>query len=65
MKGDRLTVEEAAPLLGMTPNFIRYQMRKGNLQEIGVAVKGTGKQYRYIIYKPLVERFTGRTNGCL
>lgn len=60
MSGQRISVEEAAPILGMTPNYIRYLMRTKRLP-IGEAVKNsTGTGYRYLIYRPLVEKFTGQ-----
>ena len=62
MKGNRLSVEEVAPVLGRSPNWIREYMRRGELP-IGKAVKTkkvNGKQkYHYDIYVPLVLEYTG------
>lgn len=60
MNCERLSVEEVAPILGISPNEIRYCLRKGTLP-IGAARKANrGKGYRYDIYRPLVEKYIGR-----
>ena len=56
---ERITVKEAAKVLGMTEDYVRYQMRKGTLP-IGTAVKGKGKGYRYLIFKRKLDEFIGR-----
>ena len=59
MKGKRITVKEAAAILGMTPDYIHYHMRVGDLPigHVMKAAKGTRKQY--IIFEDLVKAFTG------
>lgn len=56
----KITPEKAAPILGISPNEIRYCLRKGTLP-IGHARKSnTGrKSYRYDIYKNLVMEYVG------
>lgn len=55
----RISVEQAAKIMGLTPAYIRYYMRRGELP-IGKAQKArSGKSYRYEIYKPLVEKYIG------
>lgn len=60
MENGKITPEQAAPVLGISPNEIRYCMRKGTLP-IGHARKANrGKrQYRYDIYKNLVMAYVG------
>lgn len=50
-----LTPEEAAEFLGMGPQAIRYQMRKGRLP-IGICVKAKS-QWRYIIYPAWLDKW--------
>ena len=59
---EKISPEQAAPILGITPNEIRYCMRKGTLP-IGHARKSTrGKRsFRYDIYKHLVLEYVGLT----
>ena len=59
MDSERITVKEAASILGMTEDYIRYQMRKGTLP-IGTAIRGKGKAYRYLIFKRKLDDFIGR-----
>lgn len=59
MDSERITVKEAASILGMTEDYVRYQMRKGTLP-IGTAVKGKGKAYRYLIFKRKLDDFVGK-----
>ena len=56
-------MEEAAPILGMSPNKIRYYMRAKRFDPpIGQIWRSlTGKTYRYDIYKAKVMAFTGIT----
>ena len=56
---ERLTVKEAATVLGMTEDYIRFQMRKGTLP-IGIAIKGKGNSFRYLIFKRKLDEFIGR-----
>lgn len=59
---EKISPEKAAPVLGLTPNEIRYCLRKGTLP-IGHARKSNrGKNsYRYDIYKHLVLKYVGLT----
>ena len=54
----RLTVQEAADILGICPAAIRVRMRKG-LLPIGRVVK-IGKRREYMIYRGLVYREIGK-----
>ena len=55
----RLTVNEAAQILGRTPNYIRYAMDK-QLFDIGDVVPSrTGKTKKYNIYLPKVKKLIG------
>lgn len=62
MQGMRISPEELAPVIGMSPNAIRYRMKNGTLP-IGSAVKvgdTRGKRrYRYDIFIPKVLEYTG------
>jgi len=59
MASERVTVREAASILGMTEDYVRYQMRRGTLP-IGIAVKGKGNSFRYLIFKRKLDEFIGR-----
>lgn len=56
---ERVTVKEASDILGMTPDYLRYLLRKGQLP-IGTAVKGKGNMYRYLIFRNKLDEFIGR-----
>lgn len=62
MNVEKISPEQAAPVLGISPNEIRYCLRKGTLP-IGHArpSNGIGKRttYRYDIYKHLVMKYCG------
>ena len=54
---ERISTQEAADILGVSVNFLRHQMRLGNLK-IGKVIK-TGcekKPHAYLIYRDLVEK---------
>ncbi len=54
---ERISTHEAAEILGVSVNFLRHQMRLGNLR-IGKVIK-TGspqKEHAYLIYRDLVEK---------
>lgn len=53
----RLTVEQAAALMEVDPQFIRVGLQQKALP-FGYAVKGSGKKYRYFIS---AEKFTETT----
>lgn len=59
-KADRMSVKEAAELLGMSVEAVHQRMQKGYLQEIGRAVKGKGGHYQYLIYRDRVMQFIGK-----
>lgn len=62
MIAEKISPEQASPILGISPNEIRYCMRKGTLP-IGHARLSNGKgkrpSYRYDIYKNLVLKYVG------
>lgn len=53
----RVTVSEAAKLMGCSAQFIRIGLQRGTLP-IGHAVKL--KQWVYYISKPMLEAYTGK-----
>ena len=57
---DRITVEEAARIIGTTPQMVRFNMRKGNWK-IGMVIKPEKgkKHHRYYVYRSLVNRLVG------
>lgn len=56
---ERITVREASEILGMTPDYLRYLLRKGQIP-IGTAVKGKGNMYRYLIFRNKLDEFVGK-----
>ena len=58
--GRNVTVNEAAKIMGKTPQFIRIGLQRG-LLPIGVAYKtdSTNEQYDYYISPKLLYDFTG------
>ncbi len=56
---NRLTVHQAAKLLGASDQFVRIGIREGQLK-FGVAVK-TSNQWTYLITKQKFEEVTGIT----
>lgn len=55
-----LTPAEASPILGMSSDYIRAQMRRG-LLPIGHALKSPGgKHWRFMIYPEMLSKFIGR-----
>lgn len=60
-QSQRLTVRETSEILGISQNEIRFCLRKGTLP-IGAARRANrGKGYRYDVYRPLVEKYIGRS----
>lgn len=54
---ERITVTEAARMLGISPQAVRVQMQRGILP-IGKVFEGiTGEKSMYLIYRERVERF--------
>lgn len=57
---ERVSVAEASKLLGIAPQGVRVQMQRGVLP-IGKAVPSvTGKGWRYLIYRDLLNEFIGK-----
>ena len=57
---NRLLVEEAAALMGVTPQFIRVGLQRGALP-FGYAVKVSDRRYTYFISKQKFTEHTGIT----
>lgn len=55
-----MSVLEASKTLGIGRNLLMDQMRKGNLKEIGTAIKTDAGIWRYYIYRSKVARFIGK-----
>lgn len=63
MKHKALRPVDVAPLLGITPQAIRVQMRNGKLP-IGVVNKGKKGNYSYTIIPKMLYEVTGiKANG--
>ncbi|MCH5299019.1 MAG: helix-turn-helix transcriptional regulator [Ruminococcus sp.] len=54
----RITVQEAAELMGKSPQFVRVAMQH-NALPIGTAVKISGSKYTYYISPKLFTEYTG------
>lgn len=66
-ESERISVEEAARLLGMAPQGVRVQMRRG-LLDIGkvfpsVRQKGDKTTYQYFIYREKLNKVIGKNKG--
>ena len=63
MISQKITVEQAAPVLGISPNKIRYYMRNNRFDPpIGQVRKVPGsRSYRYDVYKGKVMAYAGIT----
>lgn len=60
---ERISVAETAKLLGMSPQSVRVQMRRGNLP-IGKALPSvSGKGWRYLIFREKLNEFIGKGQG--
>lgn len=57
-----MPMTEACKRLGMGRMFLSDLMRKGEMTDIGFAVK-KGNRWRYVIYKEKVEELIGRKGG--
>lgn len=55
--GNRISVEQAAKLLGASPQFIRIGLQQGKL-DFGMAVK-MSRYWTYVITKQKFEEKTG------
>lgn len=60
---NRITVEQASKVLGISPHEIRYHMRMRHFDPpIGQTRKSrSGKSYRYDVYKNKVMAYAGIT----
>ena len=58
----KVTVAEAASIIGCDKDFLRQRMKRGewDLGEV-VPPNNKGGIYRYIIFRPKLERFLGIT----
>ena len=54
-----ITVKEAAKLMGVSPAFVRWQMKHGELP-IGSVKKNPQGKCRYYISPKLFEEYTGK-----
>ena len=54
---ERISVADAAKLMGVSKQFIRLGLQRGTLP-IGTAVKM--KEWVYYINKPMLEQYTGK-----
>ncbi len=61
----QVTITEAAKILGEAPETVRWKMRKGWYDPpIGSVTKSmSGRQYRYHVYRPALEKYIGGGNG--
>lgn len=64
MDNQKITPEQAAPILGISPNNIRHSMRNGtlpigNVRPANTKTRGHRQSYRYDIYKKLVLQYVG------
>lgn len=59
---ERITVQEAAKMLGVSEFTVRCGMKDGTLP-IGKILNEKGARKNYLIYRNLVNRFTGVEEG--
>ena len=52
---ERVSVKDAARILGLSEDYVRYALRRGELP-IGRAIKGKRRHYIYLIYRELLEK---------
>lgn len=55
---ERVSVRDAARLLGLSEDYVRYALLQGELP-IGRAIKGKWRHYIYLIYRDLLRREIG------
>lgn len=58
MKENNMPVEEAARLMGVSPQYVRVGLQKGILP-FGYAVQVSSKRYTYFISRQKFTEFTG------
>ncbi len=56
---NKITTKQAAELMGVSEQFVRYGLRSGKLP-FGAAVQVTGKRYSYYISPDRFYNFIGR-----
>lgn len=62
-KNERVTVEEAAKVLGLSINGVREHMKRGLFNPpIGYVTNPNGK-YNYLIYRNMLNRYIGGVTG--
>ncbi len=63
MYSQRVSAEEAAPVLGITPTRIRNRLKRDYLKgtkdfPVGYAHRASsGKSFRYDLYKPMIMKY--------
>ncbi len=65
-KHERIPLSDASRELGLSEDYVRYQMRKGGFKPpIGRVFKSSsGKTYRYLVYRELLSEYMrGVKNG--
>lgn len=63
---EKVKLSDASKELGLSEDYVRYQMRKGGFKPpIGRVFKSsTGKTYRYLVYRELLSEYMrGVKNG--
>lgn len=59
MESQRVSVSEAARILGMSPDTVRYRLKKGDLP-IGDCCKSrSGNTNRFYIFRSKLEEYIG------
>lgn len=58
---ETISVEEAARILGANPQFVRLGLQQGRLP-FGVAVRGSGGRFSYLIPKAKFEKWLEERN---
>ena len=53
---ERISIKEAAKMLGYGPETIRWRMFEGKLKIGDIYKSRNGKTHRFIIYRELVEK---------
>jgi len=65
IKSERVTVTEAARLLGMSKQGVREHMKRNLFAvPIGEVTKQSENRYQYHIYRSMLDRHLGRTEAC-
>lgn len=56
---DRLSVKQAAKVIGVTPALLRYQMDM-NIWDLGAVARSKNGRRSHIIFRAKVEKLLGR-----